>query len=390
MGNFNVNVNIDDLDGTKHVIVDAINSLIKDNEYVSEIETNGPGLLFYKERGVRKSMPLPLKTQEQYNEAIDGLIEKAGLIKRNYLVEGRYTLPGGKFGRLHIAMPPAAPYPLVTLAIKTQTLNDLTSIQSSGSFNTEISLFLRAAIASKLTIVISGGTGSGKTTLLEALTTEIDINERVGVCEDTPELELQGPNTPYLNSVVRVPGMDDKDVADLSWTVQQINRMRVDRIIIGETRGKEFFDFVIAANSGKPGSLTTIHANSGPAAMKKMSTFMYMAVDMSPRIISEMIAEAVDVVIQLGHNEKTGAHKIISIHEVTNAISSGDSPTIALNPLFIYDHDSDMWEKRYATDNLKSKLKKYGYDPNTYTIAKKENEFEHHDGGLPSYFKKGD
>lgn len=379
-----------DFGSKKNVIVDAIRKLVKENEYVSEIETNGPGLLFYKERGKRKSMPLAVKTEEEYNEAIDGLIESAGFIKTKYLVEGRYPLPEGKFGRLHIALPPATPYPLVTLAIKTTTLSDLTAIQASGSFNTEISLFLRAAIASKLTIVLSGGTGAGKTTLLEALTTEIPLDERVGVCEDTPELELQNPNTPYLNSVVRVPGMADGDVADLSWVVQQINRMRVDRVIIGETRGKEFFDFVVAANSGKPGSLTTIHANNGPAAMKKMSTFMYMAVDMSPRIINEMISEAVDIVIQLGTNEKTGAHKILSIHEVTDAISSGESPTIALNPLFVYDHDTDTWTKRYATDNLKNKISKFGYDPNSYTIAKAEEEFQHHGGGLPTYFKKGD
>lgn len=708
--------------GTETLIVDTIKDLIRDNDYVSEIETNGPGVLFYKERGVRKEMPIALKNEVEYNKAIDYLIQSAGLEKNKYLVEGRYVLPGGRYGRLHIAMPPATPYPLVTLALKTSNLKDITSIQGSGSFNSEIALFLRAAVASKLTTVLSGGTGAGKalhkdtliptpygmktvgelsvgdiifdengnetkierkycpedpqsyeiefksgqkvktsaghlwkvtrlnekensreimsteemlqygvvnnkdkvsfaidylseemkyeekdliidpytlgawlgngisdravicgedievndrilqkyqlkneskfsnekgekylyyweyeklveqlkyynllknkhipidyklsskkqriefiaglvdtagsadkdgivsfgntiinvvqdareivmslgwnatpitskyeedieiytfsfiesglnlevprkqerisirrnsqktkhrmhyivdikkiddnpgnyycfqvdspshlflcteefipthnTTMLEALTNEFGEQERIGVCEDTPELELKGLNTAYLSSTVRVPGMSADEIADLSWTVQQINRMRVDRVLIGETRGKEFFDFIIAANSGKPGSLTTIHANDGPSALKKMATFMYMAVDMSPRIINEMISEAVDIVIQLGTNEKTGAHKIISINEVTNAISSGDSPTIAMNPLFTYDHDSDTWTKRYATDTLKKKLIQGGYDPNTYTKIEREEENQGFSGGLPAYFNK--
>lgn len=374
--------------GVKSVIYNAIEKLVEENEYVSEIEFNGPGLMFYKERGKRKTLPLPLKTEEEYAIAIDGLIEKAGFIKRDYLVEGRYALPGGRYGRLHIALPPATPNALVTLAIKTGTLTNLTAIQGSGSFNTEISKFLRAAIASRLTIVVSGGTGAGKTTLLEAMTGEFEDSERIGVCEDTPELELDMDNVAYLTSTVWAPGMSSDEVADLSWVVQQINRMRVDRIIIGETRGKEFFDFVIAANSGKPGSLTTLHANDAASAMKKMSGFIYQAVDMPPRVINEMIAEAVDIVIQIGHNERTRNHKLLSIHEVTEAISSGESPTIALNPLFIYDHATDKWEKRFATDALKKKFELYGYDPNTYTIAEEEDDFIDFSGGLPSYFNK--
>lgn len=379
----------EDFETDKNVLVKIIRDLINNNEYVSEIETNGPGVLFYKERGVRKQMSIPLTTEEQYNQGIDELIASAGLIKKKYLVEGRYTLPSGRFGRLHIAMPPAAPYPAVTLAIKTGSLTNLTAIHASGSFNTEMSRFLRAAIESKLTLVISGGTGAGKTTLLEALSTEINKNERIGVCEDTPELELEIPNTSYLTSTVRAPGMKEEDVADLSWIVQQINRMRVDRIIIGETRGKEFFDFITAANSGKPGSLTTIHSNDAPSAMQKMSTFMYMAVDISPRIINQMLSEAVDCIIQLGHDEKTGEHKIISIHEVTNSISSGDSPTVALNPLFQYDQQQKKWSRKYATDKLKKKLEKYGFDPNTYSLA--EDEYSNTadgSGGLPSYFRR--
>lgn len=370
------------------VLINIINKLINGNIYVSEITINQPGLLFYKEKGKRKSIELPeINTAETYNQAIEGLIKKAGLISRTYLVEGRYNISNDRFGRMHITMPPASSLPQLTLAIKTSMLDSLTSIQSTGTFNTDISMFLKAAIGSKLTIVIAGSTGAGKTTLLEALTTEFDYNERVGVCEDTPELLLKTPNTAYLTSTVWVPGMSAADVADLSWVVKQINRMRVDRIIVGETRGKEFFDFITAANSGAEGSLTTLHANDGHSAMKKMSTFMYMSVDMAPRIINEMISQAVDIVIQLGHNKQTGDHKILSIDEVTNAISSGESPTIALNPLFTYNHETNNWEKKFATDRLKRKLDTYGYNPNSYAI-KKSIDTSETTTGLPNYFRK--
>jgi len=376
-----------DLQDKKKALSGKIKELVRKNEYISEIETNGPGIIFYKERGKRKSILIEeLKTEEDYKEAISGLIEDAGLIENKYLVEGRYNLPGNRFGRLHIVMPPASPTPLVTLAIKTETLNNLTSIQAAGSFNTDISMFLKAAISSKLTVCLSGGTGAGKTTLLEAMTEEFKNSERIGVCEDSPELSLEAPNSVYLNSTTWVPGMSDKEVADLSWIVKQINRMRVDRIIIGETRGKEFFDFVTAANSGAEGSLTTIHANNAHAAMEKMATFMYMAVDMSPRIINKMISQAVDIVIQLGRNQ-AGDHKVLSIHEVTNSVSTGDSPTIALNPLFEYDEKTNTWSKKFATDSLKQKLEIYGYNPNSYSLKGEKSEVKQN-GGLPSYFNR--
>ena len=361
-----------------------IKDLVRENDYISEIETNSPGILFYKERGKRKSISVPYKTEEEYKEGIEELIEDSGLISRPYLVEGRYNLPNGKLGRLHIVMPPASPYPQVTLAIKTATLTSLTSIQAAGSFNTEISMFLKAAVGAKITTVLSGGTGAGKTTMLEAITSEFDLTERIGVVEDSPELRLKSPNTVYLTSTVWSPGMKESEVADLSWAVKQINRMRVDKLIVGETRGKEFFDFVTGANSGMEGSLTTIHANDANAAMKKMAMFMYMSVDMSPRIINEMLSQAVDIIIQLGKN-KAGEHKIISIHEVTNAISTGDSPTVALNPLFTFDEKTGRWDKRFATDNLKKKLEKHGYNSNSYAI--KEVETMQTQGGLPTYFR---
>lgn len=373
---------------TRDVLVQAIHKLVTTQESVSEIETNSPGLLFYKQKGERKSMSIPLANEEEYSEAIDGLIEDAGFINKAYLVEGRYNLPNEQFGRLHIVLPPASPMPLLTLAIKSLSLTDLTAIQGSGTFDTNMSIFLKAAIGSKLTIVISGGTGAGKTTLLEAMTGEFNEDERVAICEDSPELMLKTQNTAYMESTVWSPGLDPNDVAPLSWVVQQANRMRVDRIIVGETRGAEFYDFIVAANSGAEGSLTTLHANDGDAAMKKMTSFMFTAIaNMTAKIANDMLSSTVDIIIQLGKSRKTGGHRVLSIHEVTNMVSTGESPTVALNPLFMYSQDDDAWTSKYATDNLKAVFKEKGYDSNTYKPFEVEEEFEI-SGGLPSYFIK--
>ena len=379
----------ENLNGAYTYLTEAIWDLVRSNSYISEIELNGPGLLFYKENGVRKVVRTQLTTAELYNEAIDGLIADAKLTKRDFLVEGRYTLRDGSFGRLHIVMPPTTQYPAVTLALKTSSLKDLTAIQQSGSFDTEISLFLKAMIATRLTTVISGGTGAGKTTFLEALTSEFDPAARVGVGEDSPELLLRNKNTVYMNSTVRSPGVDEKDIATLEWVVQQLNRMRIDLVIVGETRGKEFYDFIVGASSDKPGSLTTIHADDGNSAIRKMINFTAIALPLSPRAIAETVADAIDIVIQLGVDNRTKRHKIISINEVTNTITTGDSPTATLNPLFTYNHETGKWDKKFGTDPLKDHLKKHGYNPNTY--RKLETEVvDENVGRLPAYFTRGD
>lgn len=378
---------------TNDRLINIINELVRTRKGLTEIELNGPGLLFIKEDGVRKQVRFNLNTQQEYNAGMKGLIEAAGLSWNDFLVEGRLDLPNGKTSRLHVTMPPVSSYPTATIAIKTDDLSDIGVLHSVGMFNSDILRFLKAAVGARMTVVISGGSGAGKTTLLEGMTKEFELQERVGVCEDSPELQLQSPNTAYLNATVWAPGQDPNNVATLAWCVQQINRMRVDRVIVGETRGREFFDFITAANSGIEGSMTTIHANDVDATMKKMTSFMYMAEDLNPRIINEMIADAVDIVIQLGRSKVDGSIKIVEIAEVTNQMTAGDSPRIATNKLFEYVHEDDDWVKRYPTDKMKEKLSLHGFDPNNYRRKEREQvqakPVSTGDVGLPSYFKGG-
>lgn len=199
------------------------------------------------------------------------------------------------------------------------------------------------------------------TTMLEALSKLIRSDTRIGVAEDTPELSLVQPNVSYNHSVPWKPGMSENDVATLSWVVKQFQRMRVDRLIIGETRGKEFADFLIAANSGMDGSMTTIHANTPRSSLNKMTTFVLKDSQNEPiRSINQNIATSIDIIVQLDILSD-GRHKIQAIEEITNTIGKGEDAQIATATLYQYDEDKDAWRKSgQMTDGLKDKFAKRG------------------------------
>ena len=157
--------------------------------------------------------------------------------------------------------------------------------------------FLRQAVAARATILISGGTSSGKTTFLNALIREVPAHERVIVVEDTPEIRLR-----HANSVGLVAVKGDMGEARLSTNdlLQASLRMRPDRIVLGELRGEECVSFLRAINTGHPGSVSTIHANSPAAALDQLA-LMVMQTGLG-LTRDETIAYArsvVDVIVQL-------------------------------------------------------------------------------------------
>ena len=126
---------------------------------------------------------------------------------------------------------------------------------------------LATAVASRMNILVSGGTSTGKTTFLNALMREISSNERVILIEDTPELAVTHDNSIGLVAVRGELGEAKVSANDL---VAASLRMRPDRIILGELRGPEAFAFLRAVNSGHPGSMTTIHADGPEEAIEQL------------------------------------------------------------------------------------------------------------------------
>jgi pilus assembly protein CpaF len=334
---------------------------------ISEIESNGPSEFFIKRSGKRiKLEDIKFPDIESYTEGIKtGLVPYTRSVhdfdENSYLYEAplEYTVEGQAIkGRCHIVLSPAADTPQVTIAKKSTSLARVDDIAAKGSMSTDMLLFLKACVQAGMTMVFSGGTGAGKTTMLEALTKLIPDSSRIGVAEDTPELVLTQPNVSYLHSVPWKPGMDPNNVATLSWVVQQYQRMRTDRIIVGETRGKEFADFLVAANSGMAGSFTTIHAENPVRCLDKMTNFALKGSDRQPiRSVNTDIANAIDIIVQL-IILPDGRHKIGAIQEITPTIGNGEDAKIATAELWKYDivndcfvkgmHISDDMRKRFA------------------------------------------
>lgn len=332
---------------------------------ITELEANGPDSFFIKQSGVRKEIKVPPMSSEDYMIETMALIQNYGLDGGpNFLAEGAITLEAGGKARVHIVLPPVTDNPQVTIAKKSNNLKTLDSLRRTGMFTESMQNFMEAAVDSKFTIILSGGTGVGKTTMLEALTRNFDDAERIGVVEDVPELVLPQKNVIYQTSTIWKPGTDINDVATLSWCIQQLNRQRIDRIIIGETRGGEFADFIVAANSGNEGSISTIHANNPRSAARKMSNFVVQGLPQPVRSANENIANTVDVIIQLGLVD--GKHRVISITEVTEVLGHGEDAPLTLHEIYEYNEDTDSYRHSNVTDTLRRKFINSKYDPVSY------------------------
>lgn len=331
----------------------------------SELVANGPGNFFVTHKGMKEKLEAPRMGLDSYikliKENLVDLVESELPFdpKGGYIFEGHYKVPaefGGYEGRCHIALSPIGQVPYITLTKIAASTNTLESIAASGSMSTEMLNFLTMAVRHKLTIVLSGQSGAGKTTTLQALTRFFSEQDRIGVGEDVPELKLLQPNTFYLHTLPWRPGLDPNLVADLSFVVKQFLRMRPDRIIIGETRGKEFADFLVATNSGMDGSLTTIHANDPHSALDKMTRFALQGSEKQPiRSVNKEIGTAVDLVVQLARID--GKHRITHIQEITDTVSNSDDAKLSSATLYEYDPVNDNWKKpNMMTDRLQKEL----------------------------------
>jgi type IV secretion system protein VirB11 len=180
--------------------------------------------------------------------------------------------------------------------------------------------FLREAVKGRKTILISGGTSTGKTTFLNALMREVPAEERVIVVEDTAEVQLHGPNDLGL---IAVKGELGEALINTDDLLQAALRLRPDRILLGELRGKEAVSFLRAVNTGHPGSFSTIHANSTSGALEQLALMVVQSgLGLSRSETIDYARSVIDVVVQLG---REGAErKIIAIEQLSPESSGAD------------------------------------------------------------------
>ena len=202
------------------------------------------------------------------------------------IVEGELPLDGNRFEGI---LPPVATAPVFVIRKRPRALYTLADYVRAEIMVETQAAILRAAVRARQNLLIAGGTTSGKTTLANALIAEMvrlgDSAQRIVILEDTRELQCTARNAVQLHT---------GDVADLTRLTRVTMRLRPDRIIIGEVRGSEALALLKAWNTGHPGGVTTIHANSAVAALMRLDSLIQEAgVPPQPRLV----AEAVNLVV---------------------------------------------------------------------------------------------
>jgi len=191
--------------------------------------------------------------------------------------------------RIQALLPPLVEAPILAIRKRPATIFTLADYVRDGIATPEQAKRIGDALREKRNIVVAGGTGSGKTTLLNALLAEPCLaGGRLIVLEDTPELQVSGANTVQLLTRRADPHVTLRDL------VQVALRLRPDRIIVGEARGAEVLDVLKAWNTGHPGGLLTLHANSAQEACLRLEDLCLEAQTASPR---RLIASAVDLIV---------------------------------------------------------------------------------------------
>ena len=216
--------------------------------------------------------------------------------------------------------------------------------------------FLEACVMAKLNIIISGGTGTGKTTLLNILSSFIGTDERIITIEDAAELHLRQNHVISLETrLVNYEGEGEVTIRDL---VRNSLRMRPDRIIVGEVRGKEAFDMLQAMNTGHEGSITTLHSNSPSDAISRLETMMLMNdMELPVSAIRGYIVNAIDIIVQIDRMSD-GRRRITSISEVVKL----EDNKVKMNEIFSFTQTSVAQDNSVIGEFSCSKKKPLVYD----------------------------
>ena len=284
------------------------------NDSVTEIMVNGTNDIYVEVDGkLVKDESVSFINDDHIVRTIQRIVQPLGrtIDAVNPMVDAR--LRDGS--RLNAIIPPLSlTGPVITIRKFSKTMNSVDDLLRMGSLTAHMALFLQACVRAKLNIIISGGTGTGKTTLLNILSGFIDDEERIITIEDAAELKLHQSHVISLETrMVNYEGEGEITIRDL---VRNSLRMRPDRIIVGEVRGKEAFDMLQAMNTGHEGSITTLHANSPEDAINRLETMMLMNdMELPVSAIRNYIEKAINIVVQI-ERLSDGKRKITSISEI--------------------------------------------------------------------------
>src|SRR3989441_5747319 len=302
--------------------VGPLQALLEDPA-VTEIMINHPQQIFVERAGRVTLSPVVFESASQLRQVIDRIVSTVGrrVDESSPMCDAR--LRDGS--RVNVVLPPLAiDGPCMTIRKFSREKLRPADLLAMGSATDDMMRFLEAAVRSRLSVLVSGGTSSGKTTLLNIISGYIPTDECIVTIEDAAELQLR--QTHVIRLEARPPNIEGKGAIEIRDLVRNALRMRPDRIVVGECRGGEAMDMLQAMNTGHEGSMSTVHANSPQDAISRLEAMVLMAgTDLPSRAIQKQIASAVDVIVQ-AQRVRGGARKIVSICEVTGLVN-GETQT---------------------------------------------------------------
>ena len=335
-----------------------ITPLLNDNA-ITEIMVNAPDEIYVEIDGkIVKDETVSFINDKHIIRTIQRIVQPLGrtIDAANPMVDAR--LRDGS--RLNAIIPPLSlKGPVLTIRKFNKKLENIDDLLRNGSLTVNMARFLEAAVMAKLNIVISGGTGTGKTTLLNILSGFLGDDERIITIEDAAELNLHQRHVISLETrLTNYEGEGEVTIRDL---VRNSLRMRPDRIIVGEVRGKEAFDMMQAMNTGHEGSITTLHANSPEDSLNRLETLLLMNdMDIPVSAVRGYIENAINIIVNI-ERLSDGRRKITSICEVDGF----NGENIALKEIFAFKQKGLT-----ANKEVNGSFILYKYIPKVYEIIK--------------------
>ena len=348
--------------------LDVLQELLEDDT-ITEIMINGKDDIFLERNGHITKWDKSFENEERLEDIAQKIASLSNKIVNISSPIADTRLEDGS--RVSIVLPPVALNgPIITIRKFYKDALTMEKLIETGSLTQEAADFLKMAVKSKYNIFISGGTGSGKTTFLNALSEFIDNDERVITIEDAAELQIN-----HVKNLVRLEARDanieGKNEVTIRDLIRASLRMRPDRIIVGEVRGKETLDMVQAMSTGHDGSLSTGHGNSPKDMMTRLETMILMGIDMPVAAIRQQLTSAIDIIIHLCRlRDKT--RRVLQIAEVVG-VSRGE---VKFNKLFEFAENAEsngrvLGELKATGNKLVNTQKMYfaGYGQEDNTMA---------------------
>jgi len=307
---------------------------------VEEVRINGTRSCFVFRHGCRESVPPPFDNEDALIDLVHWYTDGAGgarLDRASPMVT--LTLPEGS--RLHAALsPPARPMSVTIRRHPADRFPSLESLERAGFLPHALIPLLEAAVEARLNILVAGGAGAGKTTFMRVLARNIAPDERIVTIEDQAELHLWRELVDCISLEGRAPNTEGKGAISIQMLVHEALRMSPDRIVVGEVRGGEALDLLDAMNTGHPGSICTIHADSLRDTLPRLVR-LALRNPQAPRgetVLGEIV-HTVDLVLYAGFSRSHGTSRVRRLLSVGTVAGIDDGrPAVQELVAFSQDH----------------------------------------------------